>query len=118
MAELADAADSKSADPCGHGGSTPPPGTNKTNSLDGIGLSKSERPKSFGGCSDGCWLRQTSAEKKKAYGMDALSNFAESIGFESPIRQMANAHSKIFLGLSRLFESLVFTFLRVEFLPL
>ena len=28
MAELADAADSKSADPCGHGGSTPPPGTN------------------------------------------------------------------------------------------
>src|SRR6185503_8585040 len=27
MAELADAADSKSADPCGHGGSTPPPGT-------------------------------------------------------------------------------------------
>ena len=30
MAELADAADSKSADPCGHGGSTPPPGTNKT----------------------------------------------------------------------------------------
>jgi hypothetical protein len=34
MAELADAADSKSADPCGHGGSTPPPGTNKTKSLD------------------------------------------------------------------------------------
>ena len=30
MAELADAADSKSADPCGHGGSTPPPGTIKT----------------------------------------------------------------------------------------
>ncbi len=29
MAELADAADSKSADPCGHGGSTPPPGTIK-----------------------------------------------------------------------------------------
>ena len=28
MAELADAADSKSAGPCGHGGSTPPPGTN------------------------------------------------------------------------------------------
>src|ERR1700753_346684 len=28
MAELADAADSKSADPCGRGGSTPPPGTN------------------------------------------------------------------------------------------
>ena len=27
MAELADAADSKSAGPCGHGGSTPPPGT-------------------------------------------------------------------------------------------
>jgi hypothetical protein len=27
MAELADAADSKSADPCGRGGSTPPPGT-------------------------------------------------------------------------------------------
>jgi hypothetical protein len=25
--------DSKSADPCGHGGSTPPPGTNKTKSL-------------------------------------------------------------------------------------
>ena len=34
MAELADAADSKSADPCGHGGSTPPPGTNEINSLD------------------------------------------------------------------------------------
>jgi hypothetical protein len=34
MAELADAADSKSAGPCGHGGSTPPPGTNKTKSLD------------------------------------------------------------------------------------
>ena len=33
MAELADAADSKSADPCGHGGSTPPPGTNKTKDL-------------------------------------------------------------------------------------
>ena len=30
MAELADAADSKSAGPCGHGGSTPPPGTKKT----------------------------------------------------------------------------------------
>src|ERR1019366_4049109 len=30
MAELADAADSKSADPCGHGGSTPPPGTIKS----------------------------------------------------------------------------------------
>jgi hypothetical protein len=28
MAELADAADSKSADPCDRGGSTPPPGTN------------------------------------------------------------------------------------------
>jgi hypothetical protein len=28
MAELADAADSKSAGPRGHGGSTPPPGTN------------------------------------------------------------------------------------------
>jgi hypothetical protein len=27
MAELADAADSKSADPCDRGGSTPPPGT-------------------------------------------------------------------------------------------
>jgi hypothetical protein len=40
MAELADAADSKSADPCGHGGSTPPPGTNKAERLDGIGLSK------------------------------------------------------------------------------
>jgi hypothetical protein len=34
MAELADAADSKSADPCGRGGSTPPPGTNKINGLD------------------------------------------------------------------------------------
>jgi hypothetical protein len=33
MAELADAADSKSAGPCGHGGSTPPPGTNKINTL-------------------------------------------------------------------------------------
>ena len=33
MAELADAADSKSADPCGRGGSTPPPGTNKIKSL-------------------------------------------------------------------------------------
>ena len=30
MAELADAADSKSAGPCGHGGSTPPPGTIKS----------------------------------------------------------------------------------------
>ena len=29
MAELADAADSKSADPCDRGGSTPPPGTNR-----------------------------------------------------------------------------------------
>src|SRR5215831_8604103 len=49
MAELADAADSKSADPCGHGGSTPPPGTNKTKSLSQFGPSKTERPKSFGG---------------------------------------------------------------------
>src|SRR5579875_2399404 len=30
MAELADAADSKSADPCDRGGSTPPPGTIKS----------------------------------------------------------------------------------------
>lgn len=35
MAELADAADSKSADPCGHGGSTPPPGTMISKSLRG-----------------------------------------------------------------------------------
>jgi hypothetical protein len=26
--------DSKSADPCGHGGSTPPPGTNKMKDVD------------------------------------------------------------------------------------
>ena len=49
--------------------------------------------------------------------MDAFSNFAEFIGSESPIRQMADAAFED-LGLSRLFESLVFTFLRVEFLPL
>jgi hypothetical protein len=41
---------------CGHGGSTPPPGTNKTKSLIWIGLYKPEMPKSFGGCFDGCWL--------------------------------------------------------------
>jgi hypothetical protein len=33
MAELADAADSKSAGPCGHGGSTPPPGTKQNKEL-------------------------------------------------------------------------------------
>ena len=52
MAELADAADSKSADPCGHGGSTPPPGTMIINDLDHFWPLASERPKSF----DGCWF--------------------------------------------------------------
>ena len=33
MAELADAADSKSADPCDRGGSTPPPGTNEPSEI-------------------------------------------------------------------------------------
>jgi hypothetical protein len=65
MAELADAADSKSADPCGHGGSTPPPGTSKTKNLDWIGLSKSERQKSFGGCSGGCWLHSGECAAKQ-----------------------------------------------------
>ena len=50
--------DSKSADPCGHGGSTPPPGTNKIKSLSWLGLSKPERPKLFGGCSDGSESRK------------------------------------------------------------
>ena len=65
MAELADAADSKSADPCGHGGSTPPPGTNKIKSLSWLGLSKPERSKLFGGCSDGCWLKQRVSRDNK-----------------------------------------------------
>src|ERR1700761_3264433 len=56
MAELADAADSKSADPCGRGGSTPPPGTKVTKRLSPFGLSKAERPESLGGCFGGSWF--------------------------------------------------------------
>ena len=36
MAELADAADSKSADPCGHGGSTPLPAPDKIHFICGL----------------------------------------------------------------------------------
>jgi hypothetical protein len=43
MAELADAADSKSADPCDRGGSTPPPGTNVYLGFQRNGLSVLER---------------------------------------------------------------------------
>jgi hypothetical protein len=56
--------------------------------------------------------------KEKGLRNGCFVEFRRVLGFESPIRQMANAHSKMFLGLSRLFESLVFTFLRVEFLAL
>src|SRR5271168_271041 len=56
MAELADAADSKSAEATPRGGSTPPPGTNKTKSLDRNWPLKSERPIFVGGCFDGCWF--------------------------------------------------------------
>ena len=47
---------SKSADPCGRGGSTPPPGTNKTKGLDSNSPLENERPFFVGGCSDGCWF--------------------------------------------------------------
>lgn len=60
MAELADAADSKSADPCGHGGSTPPPGTNKNKALKSIRSLQSEKPRPFGGCFS--WLPESLEE--------------------------------------------------------
>jgi hypothetical protein len=47
-------------------GVRPPPGTNKLESLSWSGLSKSERPKSFGGCSGGCWSLQYRPAKQKA----------------------------------------------------
>ena len=55
MAELADAADSKSAETTSRGGSTPPPGTNKTKDLARKKQLYREWLFLLGGCSGGCW---------------------------------------------------------------